>query len=292
MSINVSNVTVEPCQAIWDDTDLGMTEGDIEITVEEQGVEIKAHQEGTNILDMIRTGKNVSLSLTLKETSVAQLTTLLTAGGGQAASTAAVTLITCGADTGGSLNNKYFFINTAGNLAKYMVWFNVNSAGSAPTLPAGYTGVEVDLATNANANAVADAVASALDLLSGFVAPNPAAAIVTCTNASAGIVDAPAVGNSGFSITVSVAGANDLPGWGNSKDFTSMLGDAAKLVLHPVVNSDTNYDNDTAFWKAYPMLSSIVQSGENPKSVKVDFKIFPDTSKPDAIRLFSYGDHT
>ncbi len=292
MAYNISNVKVVPCAVIFDDEDLGLTDGDVEISVEEKGVEIMGHQEGTNVLDMIRTGKNVSIALTLKETSVAQLTALLTKGGGTAASVAAITNITCVADVAGSLNNKYFFINSAGNLAKYMVWFNVNSEGVEPTLPSGYTGVEVALATDAAATAVADAVATALDNLAAFVAPNPAGAVVACTNAAVGLVDSPAVGNSGFTIVVATPGGAALPGWGNSKDFTSMLGDAAKLVLHPTVKDDDDFSEDTAFWKAYPVLSSIVKSGENPQTVAVEFKIFPDTSKPDEIRLFCYGDHT
>ncbi len=112
---------------------------------------------------------------------------------------------------------------------------------------------------------------------------------MTCTNAAVGLVDGPSEGNSGFTISVSIAGSSSLPGWGGSKDFTSMLGDAKALVLHPVANADDVLTGDTTFWKAYPMLKSIKQSGDNPKMVEVDFVIFPDSSKPKAIRLFAYG---
>lgn len=286
----IANVKVEPCKAIWNGTDLGFTDGDIEVKVEEMGVEITAHQEGTNVLDMIRTGKKAELELTLKETSAAQLQTLLALGGGTDAGVAEVTTIACIADSSGSLNNRFFLLNAAGGL-KYCVWMNVNSAGVDPSIP-NYTSVPVALATSATADAVADAVATALDALAAFTAPNPAASTVTCTNAVAGIVDAMDAGNSGFTLTVTVTGVSQLYGWGNSKDFSSMLGDAAKLVLHPVANAANDYDEDLAFWLAYPVLGSIKQSGENPKMVSVSFKIFPDTSKSDTVRLFAYGDHT
>lgn len=286
----IGNVKVEPCSVSWNGTDLGFTEGDIEITPEEMGVEITAHQEGTNVLDMIRTGKKVELSLTLKETSLAQLQTMLAVGGGSTGAVAEVTTILCGADTAGSLNNKVAFIYGASGVG-YAIWLNVNSAGTDPSIP-GFTSVPVAIATGATANAVADAVAAALDALADFSAPDPAAATVTVTNAAAGVRTAPDNGNSGFTMTVTVTGTSLLTGWGKSQDFTSMLGDSQKLVLHPVANAAGVYTDDLCFWKAYPMLSSIVQSGENPKTVSVTFKIFPDSSKADAIRLFTVGNHT
>lgn len=286
----IANVKVEPCQVKWNNGDLGFTEGDIEIKTEEMGVEITAHQEGSNVLDFIRTGKKVELELTLKETSVAQLQALLAHGGGSSGGTAEVTSITTVADSGGSLNNKVFFIYGASGVG-YAVWLNVNSAGTDPSIP-GFTSVAVALATGATANDVADAVAAALDALSDFAAPNPAANVITCTHSAAGARTAPDAGNSGFTISVTTTGVSELTGWGNSQDFTGMLADAQKLVLHPVVNESTDYTEDLAFWKAYPMLSSIKQSSENPKTCTVAFKIFPDTSKDDEVRLFAYGDHT
>lgn len=286
----LANIKVEPCSVEWDGVDLGFTEGDIEISMEEKGVEITAHQEGSNVLDMIRTGKSVELALTLKETAAAKLQAMLAAGGGSSAGVAEVFTILCVADVAGSLNNKVFFVYGESG-AGYAVWFNVNSAGTDPSIP-GFTSVPVALATGATANDVADAVYAALDALDDFSAPNPAAATVTVTNASAGARIAPDAGNSGFTLTVTTTGVSQLTGWGKSKDFSGMLADAAKLVLHPVANAAGDYTGDIAFWKAYPMLGSIVHSGENPKTIGVTFKVFPDSSKADAVRLFAYGDHT
>jgi hypothetical protein len=258
--------------------------------MEEMGVEITAHQEGTNVLDMIRTGKKCEVSLTLKETTVAKVNAMLAYGGGSYAGVAQIVNLTCVADVSGSLNNKVLFVYAPGGGA-YVVWFNVNSAGTDPSIP-GFTSVEVALATGATANAVADAVAAALDALADFSAPNPGANIVAVTCANAGAASAPDAGNSGFTVAVDTTGVSQQTGWGKSKDFTGMLGNAAKLFLHPIVNDDVDETGDLVFWKAYPMVGSIVQSGENPKTVSVTFKIFPDTSKADAIRLFALGAHS
>jgi hypothetical protein len=284
MAGTLGNIKVEPCVAIFDGSDLGFTDGDIEVTMEEQGVEITAHQEGTNVLDMIRTGKMTELSLTLKETTVAKVAALLAHGGGTSTGVAEQTTVDTIADSGGSLNNA--------SGVGYCVWMNVNSAGIDPSIP-GFTSVPVALATGATANDVADAVATALDALADFTAANPGADIVTVVNAAVGVRTAPDAGNSGFTIAVTVTGVSTLTGWGSTKDFTGMLADAKKLILRPVVNvSGPVLTGDLSFWKAYPMVGSIVQSGENPKLVTVTFKIFPDLAKAAAIRLFALGDST
>lgn len=292
MSENLNNVAVEPVQVTFGSLDLGLTEGDIEAKMDENAVDVMAHQHGTSILDAIRTGKKIDdISITLKETALAKITSLIQAGGDLAASVAQVVLIDCIADVAGSLNNKYFFINGAGDGVKYLVWFNVNGAGVAPTLPPGYTAVAVAVATGATAPQVATALAAALDPLSAFVATANSNE-VTCTNAAVGITSAPSIGNSGFTINVSVAGSNALPGWGTSKDFTSMLAGALKLVFHPVAVASNDLSKDIAFWKAYPKLNSLVWSGEKEKKVTIAFKIFPDLTKDVANRWFVFGNHT
>jgi hypothetical protein len=50
----------------------------------------------------------------------------------------------------------------------------------------GKTGVPVNISGGDSANAVADAVAAAIDGLAEFVAPNPAANIITVTNSASG----------------------------------------------------------------------------------------------------------
>ena len=107
-------------------------------------------------------------------------------------------------------NGKYFTINSAADATAYYVWFDVDNTGTDPA-PASKTAVEVNITAAAGANTVADAVAAALDALPAFVAPNPAAAIVSCTNAAVGTAtDAANVDvGAGFSIAISTQGVNE-----------------------------------------------------------------------------------
>lgn len=289
--MNLANIRVEPCMASWNGADLGYTDGDIEIKLEEQSVDVTAHQEGTNVLDSIRTGKSVEISLTLKETSVEQVKALLEVGGGSVSAEAQVTAITAVASPGSALNSKYMRISSA-NGSRYAFWFNVATTGVAPVLP-GYTVVAVALTVDATAEAVATALANALDLSGAFSTSMSALDnVIWVTDTTVGhVMAAPDMGNTGMAGVVSVAGTSVMSGWGSSKDFTGMHGDSHKLVLHPVAKDNADLSSDVAFWKAYPQVNSIVKSGENPQTVAVSFKIFPDMSKSKAIRLFAVGAH-
>lgn len=286
-NVNVANIQVEPCDVKWGDEWLGFLDGDIEITTEEMGAEVTAHQEGTNVLDIIRTGKKAEIALTLKETAVAKITNLLLAGGETSTPAAEVVEITCDAT---AINGKYFDINTALDAIEYRVWIDVNNTGVAPAAD-GKTLVEVDVASSPTATQVATAVAAALDALAGFVATSDGA-IVTVTNAATGAcTDAVAPDDANFTFEVTTQGIGAVVGWGKGKDFASMLADAKKLVLHPIQVTASDLTRDVAFWKAYPVIDSIKNSGENPKVVSVTFKIFPDPSRQEAVRLFVFGDH-
>lgn len=52
--------------------DLGATDGELEVSLESNDVEVTSHQTGSEILDHINTGSNVGISVTIKETSVSQ----------------------------------------------------------------------------------------------------------------------------------------------------------------------------------------------------------------------------
>lgn len=77
-----ANIQLKPCSVTWGTTDLGFTDGDLEITLEETLVDITSHQTGADVLGHFRTGKTVEMSLTLKETTVAKLKDIFAAGGG------------------------------------------------------------------------------------------------------------------------------------------------------------------------------------------------------------------
>lgn len=68
------------------------------------------------------------------------------------------------ADSGGSLNNKYFLLSDVSTTNKYYVWFNINGAGVDPAIP-GRTGVPIVGATNASAATLGAAVVTAVNAL-------------------------------------------------------------------------------------------------------------------------------
>lgn len=106
------------------------------------------------------------------------------ASGGPAVTTqpsAAITNVTCVADSSGSLNNTYFTFNSAGDAYKFYVWYNINSAGTDPAV-AGRTGIEVDAATNATANTIAANTRTAI------AANATAASVFTVTGATSHVI--------------------------------------------------------------------------------------------------------
>jgi hypothetical protein len=169
----VTNINVSPMEVTWGASAIGFTDGDMEFTLEDQAVDVTAHQEGTNVLSAIRTGKNASIAMTIKETSVA------------------------------------------------MVQYLLGQSGS------------VETASGASAEVVA---------------------------------------------------------WGGAKDFTHVLSQASALILHPVKNDANNRAEDITAWLAYPMVETMTFSGENPNTIQVTFRIFPDMSKASEFRLFVFGD--
>jgi CheY-like chemotaxis protein len=81
MSINITNVLVKPMNVTWGASSLGLTEGDVEITFVEDIVDVTGHQEGTNVLSGIRTGKRAEVSVTLKQTNRALVKYMLEQSG-------------------------------------------------------------------------------------------------------------------------------------------------------------------------------------------------------------------
>jgi hypothetical protein len=81
--MGVTNVKVQPMEVSWAGSALGLTDGDIEITLTENAVDITAHQEGTNVLSSIRTGKSAELSIAIKETHTANVRYLLKQAGAE-----------------------------------------------------------------------------------------------------------------------------------------------------------------------------------------------------------------
>ncbi len=109
--------------------------------------------------------------------------------------------ITTVADVAGSLNSKYFLLNSANAGVAYYVWLNVDSGGVDPMV-AGRTGVPVAISASDTANTIATAVASAIDGLATFVAPAPGANVITVTNSASGPFTPASDFNTGFTFAV------------------------------------------------------------------------------------------
>jgi len=129
---------------------------------------------------------------------------------------AEVSTVTCVADVSGSLNNTYFEFDVMladGTLKKYFIWFNINTAGVAPTpAPVAYgtarTAAVVAEATNATADDIAAATKLVIDALTD-VTCTVASAVLTITNDQMGAVDDTHDGagdGTGFTFAVSTNG--------------------------------------------------------------------------------------
>lgn len=287
MAITPGNIKVEPSDVFFDGVNLGCIDGDVEVTTEEQLVDVTCHQSGTQVIDSIRTGVNVSIAVALKETSTSQLQTALGYAGDTVTAEAEVTTVTTVADVSGSLDGTYFTLNSAGDATNYYVWIDVAAGGNDPA-PAGLTGIQVSVATNDTADDVATAVASAVTGNADFGA-SASGSVVTITHAATGGATNAADVDSGFTIAITNEGIGAVTGWGESKRFTNVSNDTKILKLHPANTAESDVSRDLVFWKAYPVLESITKSGENPQTVSLTFRIFPDSSRPSGANIFALG---
>lgn len=171
---NATQVTLTKCQD-GKDVDLGLLQGDVEVSFEETTLELTAHSSGTTLLADLRQGVSATVSLTLQESDNAKRKSMFT-----------------------------------------------GSAGDAFT----------------------------------------------------------------------PSGGTELFGWGSIKQGLNTIVDAGRLIFHPVALSASDYTRDMCFWKAYPKISSLTFSGENPEVMSVEFNCYLDSSRPTGINLFSVGDHT
>lgn len=105
-----------------------------------------------------------------------------------------------------SLNNKYFYINSANNVVQYYVWYNVNGAGVDPLVP-GKTGVMVAISTGSTSQIVAQATKTSLDALGNFIT-NIDSDTLLITNNLIGVTTFASENNTDFLVFVQKAGKN------------------------------------------------------------------------------------
>jgi hypothetical protein len=108
-----------------------------------------------------------------------------------------ISQITFNSDIAGNLNNKYFFIWSAGNATKYYVWFN-NGTGVDPDPDSGNsTPIEVQYDNNDAASTLADLAADAINSTIDFGAAAHDKVLIVA-NTLNGTSSNTATGSSGF----------------------------------------------------------------------------------------------
>lgn len=110
------------------------------------------------------------------------------------------------AKVGSNLDSHYFLISAGAGGTNYYVYF---SGSVDPAIP-GRTGIEISLSGDKTDAQVATAVASALSNTSAFTCTT-ATNVVTVTCATAGVTMNAEAGNSGFTVTTTVAGSAGTP---------------------------------------------------------------------------------
>lgn len=202
-----------------------------------------------------------------------------------------ITQVVCRPDEGGSLQNKYFFINAIEvdtttdvgyKIVEYYVWLDVSSGGSDPSLT-GKTGIEVNISTDDNAATVATAVKNALDALSNFSA-SISSNVVTVTNTNRGSVTDASDFNTNNAISTATQGTGQLVGnikYPEASVNYFIRGDHMGII--------TNYDSESetrTARKSYTAIDHNIVNGllihyyGNPKRVTAI------TDTPDVDNLF------
>ena len=90
-------------------------------------------------------------------------------------------------------------------------------------------------------------------------------------------------------------GPTEVSGWGaldGTKQFSNIANTGRKLVMHPTKNDASDLTGDICFWNSFPNLTQVMISGEENRSLTVDFSVFLDESRVNQVSKFVYGDHT
>ncbi len=100
-----------------------------------------------------------------------------------------------------------YFILSSPTVA-YYAWFNAGN--STDPAPVGKTGIAITYTYSDSANTMADNIASALDALASLISANPAAAVVTITNATKGAAVDIGAGTSGLAVAITNQGTTSV----------------------------------------------------------------------------------
>jgi len=159
-------------------------------------------------------------------------------------------------DVSGSLNNKYFNLNSALNKTQYYVWYNVDSGGTDPAV-VGKTGIEVPISSGDNEKIISFATKTVIASVAGtdFTVQDLEGAI-EITNKVLGATDDISDNNTGFTFTVLAQGSSELL---LDKDLTAPEG---YKYVYDEVNRTVFLDRDCLFVDEDNSTSTPLNAGE------------------------------
>lgn len=158
------------------------------------------------------------------------------------AGTPEITEVTLPADSSGSLAGKYWTIGasiTTSPWTDYYIWYDVDRTSADPT-PAGLTGIEVSIQSNATADEVAEATAEALNKTPDF-SVSTSGDTITITNTGPGDASDAADVDSG--VTVNVVQQGTDPGY--IVDWVNVTGSDAQSIWDLVNEIDADLTGGT-----------------------------------------------
>lgn len=90
--------------------------------------------------------------------------------------------------------------------------------------------------------------------------------------------------------TFTPAGGTKVVGYGESRNYSSLLDLGGKLILKPIDRPDGS--EDLLFHKTAPIPASITFSGTDQLGMEVSFNAYVDSSKDSSVNIFACGDVT
>jgi len=164
-----------------------------------------------------------------------------------------------GAESTYAGTSEYFLINSAGNIRKYYVWFQLNGIGSDPAPAGTFGGIQVNLVTGDSANTVATKTAAAINsIASAYFTAVPSGNLVRITNTSAGTCTA----GSNFNVSAPFTITNTQTGTGSANFFIED-GDNLTLAIKKLDEAVGSLSGGSGV-ENYEEFVTIVASGASP----------------------------
>lgn len=280
MAYNTQNVTIGVCRVLYDDVDLGLTKGGVEVEVQSETYKVEVDQYGKTPINEIIMGRTISVKVPLAETTLDNLVatmpgaTLVQNGGTKASGTITVSTNPVANDT--------IVVNG--------VTFTFKASATTP----------LDIAIGAAANNTATNIAAVLTAYSdprvSIAKYSVATNVVTVTYEEYGTGgNAFTLAKTGTGITVSGAtlsggvAATKLKVIVPTGVGVDLLSVAKKLVLHPTAKADSDKSRDLIIPKAATSGSlQFAYKLDSEQIFNVTFNGYPDTTG----NLFVLGDES